>query len=86
MRLADVPLAQVVELRTMPENPSLQRRLRAMGVQPGRRLVVIRRGWPGGILHLRMGLQEFMLRRRDAAQMDTRPLSPDPDAAHPDRQ
>ncbi len=78
MVLAHVPVGQVVQLRSFPAHPSLQERLRAMGVKPGSRLQVVRRGFPGGILHLRMGLLEFMLRRSDAAQMETIPLQSTP--------
>ncbi|MCT0201676.1 FeoA family protein [Synechococcus sp. CS-603] len=75
--LAVVPTGETVWLRSLPEQPALQARLRAMGVRPGVALQVLRRGYPGGLLHLRAGLMEFMLRRREAAQMDTASL-PDP--------
>ncbi|MCP9818273.1 ferrous iron transport protein A [Synechococcus sp. Cruz-9H2] len=75
MNLADAPLTQPLELLSLPSRPSLESRLRAMGVKPGSHLMVIRRGRPGGILHLRMGLLDFMLRRADAAQMEALPLS-----------
>ena len=78
MSLADVPVGKLVQLLTFPVDPSLQDRLRAMGVKPGVPLQVVRRGFPGGILHVRVGLLEFMLRRRDAAQMDTAAVSPAP--------
>lgn len=78
MNLADAPLDQPLELLSLPSRPSLGNRLRAMGVKPGCHLVVVRRGRPGGLLHLRMGLLDFMLRRGDAAQMEALPLSPTP--------
>jgi ferrous iron transport protein A len=71
--LSDVPLRCPVRLLAMPEQAALRERLLAMGVQPGSNLEVVRRGFPGGILHVRMGLLEFMLRRRDATQMITLP-------------
>ncbi|MDM7937292.1 MAG: FeoA family protein [Cyanobium sp. CZS 48M] len=83
MKLADAPLAQPLELLTLPSSPNLEARLRAMGVKPGCQLLVMRRGSPGGILHLRMGLLDFMLRRSDAAEMEALPLSPDQDEALP---
>jgi ferrous iron transport protein A len=78
MSLADAPVGTLVQLLTLPADPSLQDRLRSMGVKPGVPLQVVRRGFPGGILHVRVGLLEFMLRRRDAAQMDTAAVSPAP--------
>lgn len=69
--LSAIPVGETVWLRSLPEEPALQARLRAMGVRPGVPLQVLRRGWPGGLLHLRTGLLEFMLRRSEAAQMAT---------------
>ena len=59
-----------VTLRTLPGHPALRQRLKAMGIKPGVRLEVIRRGSPGGILHLAHGLFEFMLRQEHARQME----------------
>ncbi|MCP9772959.1 ferrous iron transport protein A [Synechococcus sp. Tobar12-5m-g] len=75
MSLANVAVGELVVLRSFPADPSLQDRLRAMGVKPGVALQVVRRGFPGGILHVRVGLLEFMLRRRDAAQMEIAPIT-----------
>lgn len=79
--LASVPLALPVVLRSLPADAALRQRLRALGVRPGCRLEVVRRGIPGGLLHVRMGLLAFMLRPADAADMAVDPLdplSPDP--------
>jgi hypothetical protein len=40
-----------------------------MGVKPGVRLEVLRRGRPGGILHLTCGALEFMLRLEHASEL-----------------
>jgi ferrous iron transport protein A len=40
-----------------------------MGIQPGAEVQVLRRGFPGGILHLACGLLEFMLRQDQAEEM-----------------
>ena len=40
-----------------------------MGIQPGAELEVLRRGFPGGILHVACGLLEFMLRQDQAEDM-----------------
>jgi len=45
----------------------LQRRLEALGLRPGQAVQMLRRGWWAGPLHIRVGMTELMLRRRDAA-------------------
>ncbi|MCT0200294.1 ferrous iron transport protein A [Synechococcus sp. CS-1325] len=75
MSLAEAPIGAMVLLGSLPADPSLRERLRAMGVKPGITLQVVRRGFPGGILHVRVGLLEFMLRRRDGIQMEVAPIS-----------
>lgn len=69
-----VPLASVangtaVQVEQLPSHPVLRNRLLAMGVKPGVRLQVLRRGRPGGILHLSCGALEFMLRQEHAAHL-----------------
>jgi Fe2+ transport system protein FeoA len=49
-----------------------------MGIRPGSRIEVVRRGTLGGILHLRAGLVELMLRHGDAMEMLTTPDQPRP--------
>ena len=73
-----VPLTSVadgsaVRVEVLPGHPQLRSRLLAMGVKPGARLEVLRRGHPGGILHLACGALEFMLRREHAAQLVVSP-------------
>ena len=67
--LNDVPTGQRVRIESLPSHPDLRERLWALGLRPGSQLVVLRRGWPGGILHLADGLLEFMLRRAHAAEI-----------------
>ncbi len=76
MTLKQVPVGSRVTILCLPAHPELQRRLRAMGVRPGVEVEVLRRGRPGGILHLSSGLLEFMLRDEQAADMDVSPLPP----------
>ena len=69
-----VPLTSVVDgtavrVERLPGHPQLRSRLMAMGVKPGVQLEVLRRGRPGGILHLACGVLEFMLRCDHAAQL-----------------
>ncbi len=74
--LSQVPVGSRVTIACLPEHPELQRRLQAMGVRPGVEVEVLRRGRPGGILHLASGLLEFMLRDEQAAAMEVTPLPP----------
>jgi ferrous iron transport protein A len=46
-----------------------------MGLRPGATLEVLRRGRPGGILHLSCGVLEFMLRRDQAALISVSTLA-----------
>ncbi|KEF41895.1 MAG: iron transporter [Cyanobium sp. CACIAM 14] len=69
MPLSEAPEGRRVTLVNLPADGPLRDRLRAMGIRPGATLEVLRRGSPGGILHLSCGVLEFMLRRDQAAQM-----------------
>lgn len=69
MPLSATPSGQRVRILSLPSHPALGRRLQAMGIQPGSEVEVIRRGFPGGILHLACGMLEFMLRHDQAGDM-----------------
>ncbi|MEA5390804.1 FeoA family protein [Cyanobium gracile UHCC 0139] len=77
MPLSQVPAGTRVSITSLPSHPGLQRRLQSMGVRPGVEVEVLRRGKPGGILHLASGLLEFMLRHEHAAEMDVHTIAPD---------
>ena len=70
MPLSNVERGARVRVVSLPTHPVLAQRLRALGVQPGAELEVLRRGKPGGILHLACGFLEFMLRHEHAQEMD----------------
>jgi len=78
-----VPVGQRVRLLSLPADPVLSGRLRALGIGLGAEVEVVRRGTPGGILHLAHGPLEFMLRRRHAAEIavERAALSPQPGPA-----
>jgi ferrous iron transport protein A len=44
----------------------LQQRLLAMGFRTGKSLVMLRKAWLNGPMHVRIGTTEVMVRRRDA--------------------
>jgi ferrous iron transport protein A len=73
MPLSSVEQGHRVQVETLPDHPVLMRRLQAMGVRPGAEIEVLRRGRPGGILHLACGFLEFMLRVEHADQLSVRP-------------
>jgi ferrous iron transport protein A len=64
------------QVESLPSDPLLRSRLRAMGVKPGAQLQVLRRGQPGGILHVACGMLEFMIRQEHAAQLMVRRWPP----------
>lgn len=69
MLLSSVQDGCSVRVEQLPSHPVLRNRLIAMGVKPGARLEVLRRGSPGGILHLNCGALEFMLRLEHASEL-----------------
>ncbi len=73
MPLSAVEPGQRVRIETLPAHPVLLRRLHALGVRPGAEIEVLRRGRPGGILHLACGFLEFMLRQEHAEQLRVQP-------------
>ena len=67
--LNDVPVGQRVQIASLPSHAVLRERLWPLGIRPGVVIQVVRRGRPGGILHLAHGPLEFMLRRYQAAEI-----------------
>jgi ferrous iron transport protein A len=75
--LSSLPLSAAAvgacfQVESLPSDPLLRSRLQAMGVKPGAQLLVLRRGQPGGILHVACGMVEFMIRQEYAAQLMVR--------------
>ena len=64
-----------VRIESLPSHPDLRERLRALGIRPGVAVDVVRRGRPGGLLHLAHGPLEFMLRREHAAEILVSPIA-----------
>ena len=65
-QLADLAPGATGVVDSLAADVSLRRRLEAMGLRPGQPVQVLRRGWWSGPLHVRVGMTELMLRRRDA--------------------
>ena len=66
-------MGQPQRIENLPADPELRERLLALGLRPGEVVTVLRRGRPGGILHLAHGLTEFMLRRQQASEIRVTP-------------
>jgi ferrous iron transport protein A len=72
MPLSTVREGECVLVERLPGHIHLRNRLVAMGVRPGVQLEVLRRGRPGGILHVACGMLEFMIRHEHAAEVEVR--------------
>ena len=68
-RLADLPAGATATVQAVAADGGLRQRLEALGLRPGQSVQVLRRGWWSGPLHVRVGMTELMLRRRDAARV-----------------
>lgn len=68
-RLVDLPPGATATVQELAADAGLRQRLEALGLRPGQNVQVLRRGWWAGPLHVRVGMTEMMLRRRDAARV-----------------
>jgi len=62
-------VGQRVRIASLPSDAVLRERLLALGIRPGVVVQVLRRGQPGGILHLAHGPLEIMLRSDQASEI-----------------
>lgn len=69
-RLIDLHPGSSATIAALRAEPALLQRLDAMGVRPGQTVRMLRRAWWAGPLHVRVGMTELMMRRRDAAGVD----------------
>ena len=67
MNLAQIKLGQTARVSALHISAELVQRLAALGLRIDCDVTVLRRGWLGGPLQLRVGNTELML-RRDAAE------------------
>jgi ferrous iron transport protein A len=70
MPLTLAPERRSIRIESLPAQRTIQQRLLAIGIKPGVRVEVLRRGKPGGILHVACGIMEFMIRHEHAAEME----------------
>ena len=65
--LTDLRPGATAVVASLSADPGLRQRLEALGLRPGQPVQMLRRGWWSGPLHVRVGMTELMVRRRDAA-------------------
>lgn len=75
MPLSAARQGQRVRILSLPSHPALVQRLHSMGIKPGSEVEVLRRGFPGGILHVACGMIEFMLRQEQAKDLLVAPIT-----------
>jgi ferrous iron transport protein A len=66
-RLADLAPGVPATIGSLAAEQGLRARLEALGLRPGQTVQVLRRASWSGPLHIRVGMTELMVRRRDAA-------------------
>ena len=69
LRLVDLPRGSQATVQALTAESGLRQRLEALGLKPGQVVQMLRRGVWAGPLHVRVGMTELMLRRRDAARV-----------------
>ena len=74
--LGQLPAGSCATILSLVADHRLLQRFDALGLRPGQRVEVLRRGWISGILHLRVGMTELMLRRSGALTILVCPLMP----------
>lgn len=75
-RLGLLPAGSLATILSLAADHKLLQRFDALGLRPGQQVEVLRRGWISGILHLRVGMTELMLRRSGALTILVAPLAP----------
>ena len=64
--LASLKPGETALISGLVAEEGLQQRLLALGFRTGRPVLMIRKAWLSGPLHIRVGTTEVMVRRRDA--------------------
>lgn len=66
IELASLQPGETAQISGLVAEAGLEQRLLALGFRPGRQVLMIRKAWFSGPLHVRIGTTEVMVRRRDA--------------------
>jgi ferrous iron transport protein A len=73
LSLAHLMVGRPGTILSVAGESGLLQRLSALGLCQGKTVSVLRRAWWSGPLHLRVGMTELMLRRRDAQRIRIQP-------------
>ena len=71
--LESLPCGQHAYIKGVDVEGDLRTRLRALGLESGKEVRVLRRASLGGPLHVRVGTTEIILRRHEAASIQVSP-------------
>ncbi|OYY93686.1 MAG: hypothetical protein B7Y41_10595 [Hydrogenophilales bacterium 28-61-23] len=74
--LNTVPAGRCYIIMRIDADADLSARMRALGLQPGRRIQVMRRSPFHGPIQVRSGQTDIIIRRADAAAIHVRPCDP----------
>lgn len=77
--LNSLAIGELAVITRLTAEVSLQQRLFALGLHPGRQVSVVRKAGFSGPLHLRISTTEMMLRRREAQQVYVVSIEPEHD-------
>ncbi len=66
MTLSGLRVGETARIQAITGEDSLRQRLTAMGLRVGRETRLVRRAWLGGVLQVRIGSTDLIMRRRDA--------------------
>ncbi|MDJ0704968.1 MAG: FeoA family protein [Leptolyngbyaceae cyanobacterium MO_188.B28] len=77
--LNSLAIGEAAVITLLTAEVRLQQQLCALGFRPGRQVSVVRKAGFSGPLHLRMGVTEVMLRRREAQQVYVVSVEPEHD-------
>ena len=72
--LSNLQTGQSARIESLNFNAEFSARLRALGVDSGNTVRVLRQATLGGPMHLALGMTEVMLRRSDARSIMVSPL------------
>ena len=77
--LNTVPAGRCCVIARIDAETDLTARMRALGLQPGRRIQVMRRSPFKGPIQVRSGQTDIIIRRIDAAAIQVKPCDPTPE-------
>ncbi len=71
--LSILPLGTTALILGLQAEAGLEQRLQALGFRAGKQILIVRKAWFGGPLHVRIGTTEIIMRRQDAKAIQVQP-------------